>query len=199
MIDKSPRRYRQVVAECIATSNKLEEQYRSEMERNENKKKYIDENKPVKTASRKISKLSFEDYYTTWCGIATSKSKEVDTNPLLDKLREKPELQKTHMALRPEDIEEQIKKQIEEHTMLMYGKFDSKPTVQDEKEAKLARLQKMKKIYLPPRVSPSPASQDIVLGGSLHTSLHGKEEPWEKEVDDLVEWTNNLDTTTIDT
>ena len=37
----------------------------------------------------------------------------------------------------------------------MYGRFKSQPTEQDEKAAKLARLSKMKKIYLPPRISPS--------------------------------------------
>ena len=37
----------------------------------------------------------------------------------------------------------------------MYGRFKSKPTEEDEKAVKLARLSKMKKIYLPPRISPS--------------------------------------------
>ena len=37
----------------------------------------------------------------------------------------------------------------------MYGRFKSRPTEEEEKAAKLARLSKMKKIYLPPRISPS--------------------------------------------
>ncbi|KAK6180050.1 hypothetical protein SNE40_012269 [Patella caerulea] len=199
MINENPKRYRQVAANCVAASQRLEAK-NAPLEDPRNIKpvepKYIDESKPVKP-SRKISKLSFEDYYSTWCGIATSKSKPSDTNPLLEQLRDRPELQKTHMALPQHDIEEQIKRQVEEHTMLMYGKFTSKPTFDEEKEAKIARLQKMKKIYLPPRVSPLPTSQDILLEHSL-PSLHAKEESWEKEVDDLVAWTSNLDTAAID-
>ena len=41
------------------------------------------------------------------------------------------------------------------HETLMYGRFKSRPTEEEEKAAKLARLSKMKKIYLPPRISPS--------------------------------------------
>ena len=41
------------------------------------------------------------------------------------------------------------------HSALMYGNFKTKPNAIDEKAAKMARLSKMKKIYLPPRLSPS--------------------------------------------
>jgi len=37
----------------------------------------------------------------------------------------------------------------------MYGRFRTKPSEEEEKAVKLARLNKMKKIYLPPRISPS--------------------------------------------
>jgi hypothetical protein len=37
----------------------------------------------------------------------------------------------------------------------MYGRFRSKPSEEEEKAVKMARLNKMKKIYLPPRISPS--------------------------------------------
>jgi hypothetical protein len=37
----------------------------------------------------------------------------------------------------------------------MYGRFLTKPSEEEEKAVKLARLNKMKKIYLPPRISPS--------------------------------------------
>lgn len=37
----------------------------------------------------------------------------------------------------------------------MYGNFKMKADVEEEKAAKLAKLNRMKKIYLPPRLSPS--------------------------------------------
>ena len=36
-----------------------------------------------KTAGAKVSKLSFEDYHQTWCGIATSKSQQDAKNPCM--------------------------------------------------------------------------------------------------------------------
>ena len=41
------------------------------------------------------------------------------------------------------------------HKQLMFGRFKNKLSFSEEREAKLARLQRMKKIYLPPRHSPS--------------------------------------------
>ncbi|XP_053395880.1 ubiquitin-conjugating enzyme E2 U-like isoform X6 [Mercenaria mercenaria] len=115
---------------------------------------------------------------------------------ILEAIKDNPALQKAHLGLPQEEIEEQMKRQLEEHETLMYGRFQAKPSEEEEKAMKLARLNKMKKIYLPPRISPT----------SLHTtetmppppSGKAKEEPWEKEVDDLVAWTDKLDASTIE-
>ena len=39
--------------------------------------------RPTRTAggNMRVSKLSFDDYHTTWCGIATSKTKPDAVNP----------------------------------------------------------------------------------------------------------------------
>lgn len=37
----------------------------------------------------------------------------------------------------------------------MYGRFRNKPSPDEDRAMKLAKLNKMKKIYLPPRISPS--------------------------------------------
>ena len=45
-----------------------------------------------------------------------------------------------------------------------------------------------------------PAAQDIHLTSAL-PGIQGQDdgrEPWEKEADDLVNWTNNLDSSAID-
>ena len=36
----------------------------------------------------------------------------------------------------------------------MYGKFKGQPSMESVRDAKLAHLERMKKIYLPPRQSP---------------------------------------------
>ena len=63
------------------------------------------------------------------------------------------------------------------HETLMYGRFKSQPIEQDEKAAKLARLSKMKKIYLPPRISPSKMLTVFDTAGSFSSlfaiNMHG--------------------------
>ncbi|XP_053395875.1 ubiquitin-conjugating enzyme E2 U-like isoform X2 [Mercenaria mercenaria] len=214
MIMRSPHAYRQMVLDCVVASQRVEGSYKgidpakyigeaphSGLESRVRFKIPDDANCNRKQsggiqAGAKVAKLSFEDYHITWSGIATSKARHDLKNPLLEAIKDNPALQKAHLGLPQEEIEEQMKRQLEEHETLMYGRFQAKPSEEEEKAMKLARLNKMKKIYLPPRISPT----------SLHTtetmppppSGKAKEEPWEKEVDDLVAWTDKLDASTIE-
>lgn len=206
MLRQSPTTFRQMVIECVTASQRIEAGDSPHLEQDA---KVTFANVPgggtkrfsvPRTAPKRVTKLSFDDYHLTWQSIATSKPKDSAENLLLKELEDNPQLQKVHVALPPEEVEEQMKKQMDEHKQMMFGRFRNKLTFSEEREAKLARLQRMKKIYLPPRHSPTPAPpSDIVLDPTM-TGLDGKDE-WEKEVDDLVSWTNNLplDVSTVDT
>ncbi|XP_052274359.1 ubiquitin-conjugating enzyme E2 U-like isoform X2 [Dreissena polymorpha] len=172
MIMRSPHTFRQMVLDCVVASQRVEESYQSV-----DPAKYITQTPHSDFESRvrfkipdgeksgrktysskppsKVAKLSFEDYHITWSGIATSKARSDLKNPLLEAIKENPALQKAHLGLPQEEIEEQMKRQLEEHEILMYGRFRNKPSMEEEKAIKMARLNKMKKIYLPPRISPS--------------------------------------------
>ena len=63
------------------------------------------------------------------------------------------------------------------HKQLMFGRFKNKMSFNEEREAKLARLQRMKKIYLPPRHSPSKSTRRKTAfhqGISCHAEHHGE-------------------------
>ncbi|XP_041359027.1 ubiquitin-conjugating enzyme E2 U-like [Gigantopelta aegis] len=200
-----PDVYKQVVQECIAASQRVEAGLAPHsitkakvMFSPEIKKKTQLE--PDSQPERpRITKITFDDYFTTWYGIATSKPQNDSKNPLLEKIKYDSSLQRIHNGLSHQDIEDQIRRQVQENSELVYGLVTSKPSRKDDKVAKMDRLQKMRKIYLPPRVSSASVSQDIELEGALPAINAGKDEIWEKEVDDLVAWTNNLDVNAIDT
>lgn len=218
MIMHSPHAYRQMVLDCVVASQRvegtfqgldptqyvsrtphtdLESRVRFKIPEETRSSRKFDS---VRTAPR-IAKLSFEDYHVTWSGIATSKARQDLKNPLLESIKDRPELQKVHLGLPKEELEDQMKRQIEEHETLMYGRFKSQPTEQDEKAAKLARLSKMKKIYLPPRISPTGYHSETMPPPPSAPSgkVTAKDELWEKEVDDLVEWSSKLDATALET
>ncbi|KAK7495060.1 hypothetical protein BaRGS_00013700, partial [Batillaria attramentaria] len=203
MMSEAPHAYRQLVLECVNASQRINAGESPHFE--DSKVTFAQLPAPSakrfsvpRTAPKRVTKLSFDDYHLTWQSIATSKPTESSQNELLNLLEENPKLQKVHMALPREELEEQMKRQMEEHKQVMFGRFKNKLTFHEEREAKLARLQQMKKIYLPPRHSPTPAPpSDIVLDPAM-TGLDGKDE-WEKEVDDLVDWSNNLDASAVDT
>jgi len=206
-----------MVNECVQASQRVEAGGSPYLRNADSKVRFEQEppEPPPRTAPTrsgcKVSKLSFEDYHRTWSGIATSKTHGQAVNPLLENIKDDRALQQVHLGLPREEVEEQMRRQMEDHNTLMYGRFKSKQTAQEAKEAKLSQLQKMKRIYLAPRQSPMatpapPGSQDIHLMGlaSLPTTSRGKAAPeedkeaWEREADDLVNWTNNLDAAAID-
>ncbi|XP_005108036.1 ubiquitin-conjugating enzyme E2 U [Aplysia californica] len=205
MLRNSPQSYYQMVQECVVASQRVEAGGSPYIGTADSKVRF-DKHPPegVRTAPTRgvvrVSKLSFEDYHKTWSGIATSKTSANAVNPLLESIKDQHTLQKVHLGLPREEVEEQMRKQMEDHNTLMYGKFKSKVSPENVREARLAQLKKMKKIYLAPRQSPLPPNQDIDLAAALpglQTRDDGNE-GWEKEVDDLVKWTNNLDSNAID-
>ncbi|KAK3767132.1 hypothetical protein RRG08_018004 [Elysia crispata] len=206
MLQTSPVSYRQMTQECVAASQRVEAGGSPQVRQPDSHAVRFNQDdaparssRPTRTAggNTRVSKLSFDDYHTTWCGIATSKTRPDAINPFLETIRGNPTLQEIHLGVPREELEDQMKKQMEEHSILMYGKFKSQPSMESVRDAKIANLERMKKIYFPPRQSPLPPRDDIDIGKSL-PALQANESNWEKEVDDLVNWTNNLDSNAID-
>ncbi|XP_064606573.1 ubiquitin-conjugating enzyme E2 U-like [Liolophura sinensis] len=203
LLKRSPRSYRQMVLDCVSASQMLEAGLTPELGKQSSKVHCVPAPKAttyvrnVTTAPTKVSRLSFEDYHSTWCGIATSKTAPGAKNTFLESIKENQAARNRHMGLTEQEIEEQINRQVEEHNILIYGRFTNKLTEHEEKAAKLEKLNRMKKIYLPPR---KPLSSPVP-NNSVETveRVFMKEEPWETEVDDLVNWSSKLDTNFVDT
>ncbi|XP_059166048.1 ubiquitin-conjugating enzyme E2 U-like [Physella acuta] len=198
MLMVAPLSYEQMVQECVAASQKVEDgkdPHETTLQAVAKLEKTAGKNMTSQSAKRPSShstRLSFNDYHTTWCNIATSKTRYESVNPLLDQLKENEKLHEIHLGLQRNEIEEQIKKHIDDHNTLMYGVFKHKPSNETLKAAKLAQLEKMKRLYLPPRQTPNPEFTHN------EAKVLVSEETWEKEVDELVNWTNNLNTNFID-
>eukprot|EP00057_Strongylocentrotus_purpuratus_P014055 XP_011668529.1 PREDICTED: uncharacterized protein LOC100890194 [Strongylocentrotus purpuratus] len=104
-------------------------------------------------------------------------------NSLLEAISNDPKLQTAHFSLDMEELQNHMKQQLETHNSLMYGKFGPKQSNKepDGKDKRLDHINKMRKIYLPKRTVPPPS-----------TAPSETEDAWEKEVDDLVAWSNDL-------
>ncbi|XP_022105524.1 ubiquitin-conjugating enzyme E2 U-like isoform X2 [Acanthaster planci] len=186
ILQESPDLYRQMVLDCVTASQRV---HAGQSLQVEDAKVRFEEGEENQLADRPKSsqasqvKVSFDDYLTTWNGIATSKAEPNMRNPLLEAIKDDPKLQTAHFGLPLEELQQHMKKQLQEHNSLMYGNFAAKPNKADSQERKLDHINKMRKIYLPSRkIVPPPSTAQSDTG-----------DPWEKEVDDLVEWTANLD------
>ncbi|XP_013380748.1 ubiquitin-conjugating enzyme E2 U [Lingula anatina] len=227
MLITSPHSYRQMVQDCVAASQRVDAGLSPHLDQDTRVRfgptEVTDTNPQTGSQSislRKAARISFDDYLTTWTGIATSKNNFEEKNPLLEALQENPKLQNIHYGLTLQELEEQMKRQLDEHSMLTYGKFKKKQSEEEEKAKKLAQLNKIRKIYLPRRTPPpgstSPSFPRSATGrvSQVSTNHHGQFSPksprhldppmavtgenpigeaWEHEVDDLVAWTMKLD------
>ncbi|XP_071799292.1 ubiquitin-conjugating enzyme E2 U-like isoform X2 [Asterias amurensis] len=182
---ETPDLYRQMVVDCVSASQRV---LAGENLQADDAKVRFDKtedglvDKPI-TSQGRLAKVSFDEYLTTWSGIATSKAQANMKNPLLEAIKNNPKMQTAHFGLPLEELQQHMKKQLQEHNSLMYGNFTSKPDKKDSQDKKLDHINKMRKIYLPSRkIAPPPSTAQSEIG-----------DPWEKDVDDLVEWTANLD------
>ncbi|XP_071953588.1 ubiquitin-conjugating enzyme E2 U-like [Antedon mediterranea] len=184
--EQSQELYRQVVLDCVNASRRID----AGLDPHEKQTDKQDEEQPDEidlshaTRGHHPGRLSFDDYHTTWSGIATSKSSSDIKNPFLESIKENRKLQTAHFGLPLEELHEHMKKQLEEHNSIMYGKFGPQPTKEETShQHRLETINKMKKIYLPKKAVPPPSVAASEIG-----------EPWEdKDADDLLEWTNSLD------
>ncbi|CAF0787786.1 unnamed protein product [Didymodactylos carnosus] len=132
-------------------------------------------------------KISFEDYYNTWKGIATSKSKINDENPLLTTMSLHPKLQAQHLALRPWELARQLDERALQFDRLKYGNLT------DQKSKKLKQLKYKKQSYLTHESlnslhqRPTTAKEQ---GNEYH--INDNIDKKNKEVTELIEWTEGL-------
>ncbi len=122
--------------------------------------------KPVVTRKR----ISFEDYYRLWKGIATSKPNDDHENVYIKHdLEPSPANMAQHLGLPIKDLEIQMIKQLNEHKTLMYGKFKFKNEAVNKN---LQRIHQMRDVYLQKlgsssKTSESESAQDSDRGDVL--------------------------------
>ncbi|CAL1540840.1 unnamed protein product [Lymnaea stagnalis] len=203
MLHNSPQSYLQMVKECVKASQLVdaggelsgdEAQNRQEMSNIPPQSTF-----PQNNSNKRRTRLSFEDYHSTWCAIGTSKPKQDTTNSYLDTIKDQDRLQEIHLGLPRKEVEEHLKKQMEDHNTMMYGVFKNKPSLDTIKAAKLAKLEKMKQIYLPPQRTTAVTQEQRITEVPPPSRNHlGENDVWENEVDELVKWTNSLNSNSID-
>ncbi|XP_019383995.1 PREDICTED: ubiquitin-conjugating enzyme E2 U isoform X1 [Gavialis gangeticus] len=182
--------YRQMVIQCVRTSQRLEELLRAKDDSISSLQFY-----PSSEASslgcisyRRITSISFEDYHRTWSGIATSKAKEYFKAPLF----EDPVFMGNYYSWK-------------ERNLIEAGGWDENiyktimsQLIRRQRKQKNERLLKMSnekqdnyQLWQTTDVlDPIPKSQAT----GRERPIAQEKEPWEEEVDNLVAWTNTLST-----
>lgn len=198
----SPSGFRQTVLDCVLASKRLEAGLKphtaDEIDVTRISPK-PNELRPERTERKKVSgvgQVSFDDYHAMWSGIATTKPVSDAFNPLSEVLKADSKLQATHFGLPQQELQEEIHKQLSEHNAIMYGKFDSGKTGQDLAELKSTKIQLLKQIYLPKQQGlssvDSATPRTITNAPSPSTTIARDLEPHDREVEELLAWTNTL-------
>ena len=139
-------------------------------------------------------RVSFEDYLSTWRGIATSKANSNEENPLLNQLSLQPKLQAQHLALNADELARQLDDRALQFDRLKYGQLNN-----DERGRKLAEMSHMNLSETSQRaLVVTEANSRMDLENTYRMNLEPmQEDPSIKndEVDELIEWTQCLPTT----
>ncbi|XP_032243043.2 ubiquitin-conjugating enzyme E2 U [Nematostella vectensis] len=200
MYRSSPGAYRQLVLDSVLASKRVDAGLQphftdnGDLTRAQKQPQSLEEGRK---RSQKVAKVSFEDYFSMWSGMATTKPAPKSKNPLSDILRTDSKLQAAHFGLQQHELQEEIRKQITEHNALMYGKFQG-PKGEDLDDLKAQRIQLLKQVYLPKNpdrlvdqsaVAPSTPS----ISASMSASDAVRDiEPSDHEVEELLAWSSNL-------
>ncbi|CAF0828974.1 unnamed protein product [Rotaria sordida] len=136
-------------------------------------------------------RISFEDYLSTWRGIATSKANSNEENPLLNYLSLQPKLQAQHLALNPDELARQLDDRALQFERLKYGKLTN-----DERERKLVQVSQMSlnESNQRPLVVTEANSRVDITTNYENNIRHIEEHNLIKndEVDELIVWTQCL-------
>lgn len=159
---------------------------------------------PDKKPSKNVS---FEEYCVLWKGIATSKiNTKEEPYYLKNNLHENQNLLPQHVSISMKDLEEQVLKQLTEHKNIMYGKFDfGKRHNDDLKDLLMEGKNQAKTNLIYPNAIDSRNSQENNNNipsrekmtndqnpSRINLPVRENEDMFEKEVDDLINWTKNI-------
>ena len=159
-------------------------------------------------------RVSFEDYLSTWKGIATSKSTLHDENPLLQQLSTQPKLQAQHLALNANELGKRmnmlmyfsislvIARQLDDRAIqferLKYGKLSTDN--RSHRQGQLSQISVTDNTHSALVVTEANSRVDIAPS---YTNIQQEEEYDDDdnhvkndEVDELIEWTQALPATT---
>ncbi|XP_067944999.1 ubiquitin-conjugating enzyme E2 U-like [Watersipora subatra] len=185
MLINSPEMYKKVVSECVEYSKQIDGARFDEFQLRQHSLQPREDSKAQEPAHAdqraKVTKLSFDDYFAQWNGIATTKPAPNTVNTYLETVKENSKLQQLHYGMSTgELLEEDYDKQVE-YDNVYYGSIHQRPTFKERStsDPKLAKISQMRKIYLPKKPLPTPRSP------RRHSDSEG-------EIENLLAWTQNL-------
>jgi ubiquitin-protein ligase len=173
------------------------------------KKEFTNENSNLSNNSEnaKVNKnafknISYDDYCVLWKGIATSKlNNKEEPFYLKNNLFENQNLLPQHISISLKDLEEQVLKQLTEHKNIMYGKFDfgdkkndlSKILIEGKNQSKKNNTNYIENINSQKFQSDHHNPNKEKMSNNQALSMINQEDDiFEKEVDDLINWTKNI-------
>ncbi|XP_062516627.1 ubiquitin-conjugating enzyme E2 U-like [Corticium candelabrum] len=129
----SPRMYRQMVLDCVAASRRVaaglpaheeeEEERRRAAEQDELKKKekQAEDSIPRQTTKR-VTKVSFDDYHQLWRGLATTQPTVTTTSPLMQLLHKDAAFRNIHLGPSLQSFNDDINDKLQRFQDLKYGR-----------------------------------------------------------------------------
>ncbi|XP_067892559.1 ubiquitin-conjugating enzyme E2 U-like isoform X2 [Heterodontus francisci] len=194
MLRENPSRYREMVLECVRTSRQIKETgimlavKSFSMVHFQDQICALPQGKPLR-----IKRIAFDDYHKAWSEIATSKATPSCKDQMLVPY---PNLQVLCNELGKEELQKEIEAQNKAFSDVMYGTFGKGRKTRVTMDQKLARIEHMKQNYIMDRSLEASTSASLNLPSNIKTKRPNtsiqEEEPWDKEVDSLVNWTTGL-------
>ncbi|XP_068809529.1 ubiquitin-conjugating enzyme E2 U isoform X1 [Struthio camelus] len=175
--------YRQMVMQCVRNSLHPEELSHIEKDRVSPLTFYQRAEGSSLGSARRIRRISFEDYHRTWSRIATSKA----TDHFKDSLFEDPEFTGNYCGWKAKNVKGTEDWDKDTCTAII------SQLIRKQRKQTAGELSEMSKIenyqfWQSPDVPDLPSERQRVD----EDGHDNREELWEKEVDNLVAWTNTL-------